>query len=500
MNGIIQLPMARATRRIAGASMCLVLCMWSAPQASSAEDAAIQQLAETSKAFAQVAKKATPAVVFITAERTVEVRQAPGQFFFNAPSDLFNDEFFNRFFPHRMPHQAPPQQAPQPRRQQLGQGSGFIISADGYILTNHHVVGEADKITVKLGDGREFVAKKVGTDPKSDVAVIKIEATELPVLPLGDSDALEVGEWVIAIGNPFGLAETVTVGVVSAKGRSRVGIADYEDFIQTDAAINPGNSGGPLLNLHGEAIGINTAIFSRSGGYMGIGFAIPVNMARNIKDQLVKTGKVTRGYLGILMQELTAELAESLSAKTNHGILVAEVVADPPAGKVGFKQGDIITKLNGSPVQDLGQFRNTVGMMVPGSKARVAVLRDGKEQVLVVEIGTWSESAVATTGGEALSEDLAAKLGFQVQDLSGELAERFGYAVGEGVVISQVEPGSPAASAGLRPGALITSVNRQAVKTVQEFSQALSRSREKRSALLLVKQQNHTQFVVLKWE
>ena len=249
---------------------------------ASVENSDLTILERTSKAFTRIAKKVNPAVVFIQVEKTIKTGQGGSPFGFNDPFDLFNDDFFRRFFGHRFPDRGPR------AYKQMGLGSGFIISQDGYILTNNHVVGDADKITVRLNDGREFKAKTIGTDPNSDVALIKIDGSKnLPVLPLGDSDALEVGEWVMAIGNPFGLSHTLTVGVVSAKGRNSVGINDYEDFIQTDAAINPGNSGGPLINMKGEAIGINTAIYSKSGGYMGIGFAIPINMVKVIKKQLI---------------------------------------------------------------------------------------------------------------------------------------------------------------------------------------------------------------------
>jgi len=452
------------------------------------DEASLKALQNLSKAFTNVAKKAKPAVVFITAERTVEVpsRSMPPQF-----RDPFED-FFDRFFPH---HRRAPRGTEPQRRQQVGQGSGFIISPDGYVLTNNHVVGQADKIKVKLHDGRELEAKKVGTDPKSDVAVVKLEGKDFSVLPLGNSDELEVGEWVIAIGNPFGLAETVTVGVVSAKGRSRVGIADYEDFIQTDAAINPGNSGGPLISLQGEAVGINTAIFSRSGGYMGIGFAIPVNMAKVIKDQLVKTGKVTRGFLGIMMQDLTKELAESLGSATTDGILVAEVVEGSPAEKAGFKQSDIITGLGGRPATEMSKFRNEVGLLAPGTKAKITIVRDGQEMVLTPTIGTWSESGTVAAAPAQME-----KLGLRVQELTADLAERLGHSVGDGVLVAEVKPGGPAANAGLQAGALITGVNRLAVKSVADFQAALKRSASRKSALLLVKHQGHSRFAVLKWE
>src|SRR5215471_2208430 len=324
---------------------------------------------ELSTAFRSVAHQAVPSVVFITVEKTVESGN-PGAL--NNPFGGLGEDFLERFFGRRFP------EGQRPHERQQGAGSGFIISADGQILTNYHVVGDADRVTVKLNDGREFTAKTIGTDQPSDIAVIKIEAHDLPVLRLGDSDAMEVGDWVIAAGNPFGLTESITVGVVSAKGRSRLGIADFEDFIQTDAAINPGNSGGPLINLQGEAIGVNTAIASRSGGYMGIGFAIPINMVKAIKEQLVTQGKVVRGYLGVRIQELTRALAESLNIEATEGILLADVSPRSPAAKAGLKRGDVILSFNGHAVQDPGQLRNTVAMTAPGTKVPLQILRDNQ--------------------------------------------------------------------------------------------------------------------------
>lgn len=269
-----------------------------------AEAESVRSLRNLGNNFADIVEKVSPAVVFIKVEQKVEGQMG----YTNNPFELFNDDFMRRFFGQRFQQQ----QAPRQDQIVMGQGSGFIISKDGYILTNNHVAGKAEKITVKLLNGREVEARLIGTDPHSDVAVIKIDAGDLPFLTLGDSDNLRVGEWVLAVGNPFGLSHTVTAGIVSAKGRSSVGIADYEDFIQTDAAINPGNSGGPLLDLDGRVVGINTAIFSKNGGYMGIGFTIPINMVKVIRDQLIANGKVERGYLGITMQNLNPELANPL--------------------------------------------------------------------------------------------------------------------------------------------------------------------------------------------
>jgi serine protease Do len=441
---------------------------------------------ELSNAFTDVSRRALPAVVFITVEKTTQ-SQSP---FSNNPFDLFGEEFFERFFGRRLP------EGRQPREfRQQGQGSGFLIAPDGLILTNHHVVGEADRVTVKLSDGREFPAKTIGTDPASDVAVIKIESTGLPILPLGNSDAIEVGDWVIAAGNPFGLTQSITVGVVSAKGRSRLGITDFEDFIQTDAAINPGNSGGPLLNLRGEVVGVNTAIFSRSGGYMGIGFAIPINMVKGIKDQLVTQGKVVRGYMGVRIQELTRDLAESLRIQTSEGALVADVSPGSPADKAGIKRGDVITSFNGHPVQDPGQLRNMVAMTAPGTKARLQIMRDNRRQELTVTLGELpreQQTAQARGGGEAESPT---KLGFNVQNLTPELARQLGYESTEGVVVTQVDPDSEAYQAGVRRGMVIRQVNRQDIHNTEEFRRALRQSDQSKRVLLLVQDQEATHYI-----
>ncbi len=451
---------------------------------STIDDENIELLAKTSKAIAEIVKEAMPAVVFVQVEKTVEQRIAP---FGPDPFGMFNDPFFQHFFG--------PQFRQRPRKfKQRGQGSGFIISPDGYILTNNHVVGEADTISVKLADGRKFKAKVIGKDPQSDVAVIKINANNLPVLPLGNSDNIQVGEWVIAIGNPFGLTQTVTVGVVSAKGRSRLGITDYEDYIQTDAAINPGNSGGPLINIHGEAIGINSAIFSRSGGYMGIGFAIPINMAKAVKDQLIKNGKVIRGWLGVIIQELDEDLAKSFGLSKKEGVLIAEVAENSPAKKAGLKSGDIILKMNGQKVYDIGELRNKIALTPPGTKVTFDILREGKHKTVTVTI----EEKPGTATVAASRHGVLKQLGIVVQDLSADLAQQFGYREGQGVLVAEVEPGSLAASAGIRPGQLIEEVNRVKVHSVKEFLKALSRSEKTKRVLLKIRDGDISRYVALR--
>ena len=455
----------------------LTILFMASPSAKA--DNGLQTLRETSKAFSAVANKAIPAVVSIKVEKTVEAEEPFG---FQFP---FGEQFFDPRFRNR--------QQPPKKYQQFGQGSGFIITEDGYILTNNHLVGDAEKVLVKLTDGREFTAETIGTDPKSDVAVIKIEGKNLPVIELGDSDAAEIGEWVIAIGNPFGLSATVTVGIISAKGRSNVGINDYEDFIQTDAAINPGNSGGPLLNLEGKAVGISTAIFSRSGGYMGISFAIPANMAKAIKDQLVESGTVTRGKIGAYIQDITMDLAQLFDLKIGHGVLIGGILAESPAEKAGLKEGDIVLKLDDEDVENAGSFRNAISMRKPGSTVRLLVYRDGKEKEITVEIGSLDGTSV-----EMDTSQISEKLGLGVQDLTRELALRFGYEeTEEGVIVSHVQSGSYAAAAGIRPGMLIVSANREQVSSVSEFNIALKKSEETGKVLLQIQNGQGSRYVVL---
>ncbi len=453
---------------------------------AAAKDGGIESLRESGKAFRSVAKQVSPAVVFIQVEKEVE-QQASNPF----EGTPFGDEFFRRFF-----GQPPQQQAPQnaPKRRASGQGSGFLISGDGYIMTNNHVVGGADKVTVQLLDGREFDAEIIGTDPPTDVALIKIEADEkLPYLPLGDSDRLEVGDWVLAFGNPFGLSHTLTAGIVSAKGRSGIGLTDYENFIQTDAAINPGNSGGPLVNLDGEVVGMNTAIFSRSGGYMGIGFAIPINMAKNIRTQLVEHGTVKRGRLGVYIQDLTKELAESFGIDQREGILVAQVMDDSPAEEAGLKQGDIILELDGDKVDKVASFRNRVSLTAPGTKIKLLVLRDGKKKTFTARVGEMDgvkESQPAAT-------DQLPKLGMTLQKLTPELAQQLGYENAKGVVVTAVESGSLAARAGIRRGDLIEEVNRTEVGDPDQVKKLISESKKK-TVLLLVRQGEASRYLALK--
>jgi len=432
------------------------------------------------KSFTTVAKKAIPAVVFIK----VEGRENQNDY--DDPRDNFsnpydpNEELLRRFFGGSGRRSPPP--APQ-----QSQGSGVIISADGYIMTNHHVVKGAGKIITVLNDGREILATLVGADPRTDLAIIKIEGKDFPFLLLGDSEAVEIGEWVVAIGSPFQLEASLTVGVVSAKGRQNLRIADLEDFIQTDAAINPGNSGGPLLNLKSEIIGINTAIVSRSGGHMGIGFAIPSNMANNIKNQIIENGSVTRGFLGVSLQPVDKEIAEAFNLEKAEGALVSDIVKDSPADKAGIKQGDIIIEYNNIPVKTLGSFRNDIAMIKPGSTIRLKINRKGEILSLQVILSTAMENH--------------SSLGMEVETLTPELAKQMGLpTTEEGVIVTKVKPGSPSSLAGIHPGFIIMTVNHHKITNIHEFHEAIQSSMNKNRILILARRNNVARFFSIKTE
>jgi serine protease Do len=432
-----------------------------------------------------VAKKAMLAVVNISTTQKVS-RQSPrspmpGPDPFGGHDPM--EEFFRRFFGER-----------GPSRPQRSLGSGFIISEDGYIITNNHVVGDAAKITVRLSDKEEHEAKVIGTDDKTDIALIKIDAGRpLPTVPLGKSAALEIGDWVLAIGNPFGLEETVTAGIVSAKGRV-IGAGPYDDFIQTDASINPGNSGGPLLNLKGEVVGINTAIFSQSGGNIGIGFATPIDLAESIITQLKNKGKVTRGWLGVAIQEVTPELAKSFGLKESTGALVADVTKDSPADKAGLQRGDVITKFNGTLVKDSRELPTLVAQRPVGEKVDLTVLRGGQEKSVTVTLGELSD----TQARAGQSEENTENWGLTVADLTADVARRFELEPEQqGVVIVDIEPGSPAELQGLQRGDLIEEVDRTPVKSVEDFKKAVTKAQGKDTLLLLVRRGEATTFFAL---
>lgn len=458
---------------------------------ANAQENAIVSLKQTGQAFATIAKEVSPAVVNIQSD------QVPGNNEVGDPNDQDQMEDvpppFLELFKQLDPNNAPYRRQPMTR-----QGSGFIISHDGYIVTNNHLVQNATKITVKLHNNDEYTAKVVGTDPQTDIAVLKIKANNLPIAKLGDSDKTEVGEWVVALGNPFGLSHSLSSGILSAKGRSSVGLADYENFLQTDAAINPGNSGGPLLDLEGKVIGINTAIFSRSGGYMGIGFAIPINMAKNIIDQLIKKGNVVRGYMGVKIQPMTSDLAASFGLKENKGILVAQVEPGAPADKAGIKQGDVIVSLNGKPVLNIGDFRNTIATSAPDSSHSIGILRDKNPMHLQVVVGNLNDS-ISANKLEKEEPQIFSKIGLSVQTITDEIAGKLGVKPGQGVVVSGVQPGSLSELAGLGRGSVILEVNRAKVNDLKTFKNTVESAVKDRKILLLVQDQQYgTRYVVIK--
>jgi serine protease Do len=433
--------------------------------------------------FVGLAKTMRPVVVNIS---STQVSEGRGQQEFGSPfgeEDPFND-FWRRFFGGPIPR--------GPQRQR-SLGSGFIIDGDGSILTNNHVVENAQKIVVTLSeDQQEYEAKIVGRDPKTDIAIIKIDTkNKLTSATLGDSDGLQVGEWVVAIGNPFGLGSTVTSGIVSAKGR-HIGQGPYDNFIQTDASINPGNSGGPLINLRGEVIGINTAIFSRSGTNIGIGFAIPINLVKELLPQLRGKGKVTRGYLGVLIQKVTLDIAESLGVERARGALVANVSKDGPAEKAGVKVGDVIVEFDGKEIKDSGDLPIIVARTPVDKKVSMKVLREKKEMVLSVTVGELKEEEVVASAPEK------GELGMTVQRLTPQIAESLGLDKAEGVVVSAVEPGSAADEAGIRRGDVILEIDRKPIRSVDEYKKSIAGIRKGKGILFLVRRGDSTLFLALK--
>jgi serine protease Do len=456
------------TRERLLATGMLLAALWFVPQAVAAESGSATAKGPDSKAilhaledaFASVADRVTPSVVNVS----VKPKKAPATEGGQPPEaeqrfrEFFGPEFYDRFFKRRAP-----------REEARSTGSGVIVDARGYILTNAHVVESAAEIEVKLSDDRKFAATLVGRDPKTDLAVVKIDpgADPLPAAALGDSDRLRIGQWAIAIGNPFGLDRTVTVGIISATGRTRVGVATYEAFIQTDASINPGNSGGPLLNLDGDVIGINTAIVS-SG--QGIGFAIPINMVREVMTQLIAKGRVVRGWLGISIQDLTDDLAAGFGVSSKGGVLVADVLKDSPAEAAGMKPGDIIVELGGAPIKEVTDLQKRVAAIPPGRAVALTVMRDRKTSRLTVKIGEQpGEETVVAAGPKS------AGLGVTVEELSEEAAQTYGLRGRSGVVVTDVAPDSAAEAAGIKEGDLILEVNRRRVGTVEEFRKAVAR-------------------------
>lgn len=438
--------------------------------------------------FADLADKLSPTVVNIYTTQVVKASRSP--------HDLFNDrempEPFRRFFGLPSPFD---QDHPQKDQKRTSLGSGVIISKDGYIVTNNHVVENAETINVRLTNFEEYDAKIIGRDPKSDLALLKIAPKNgLPVTAFGDSDKLRVGDWVMAIGNPFGFEQTVTAGIVSGKGRS-LGSGPYESFIQTDASINPGNSGGPLFNLKGEMVGINSAIYSRSGGNIGIGFAIPANMAKNVINQLKEHGSVVRGWLGVMIQPVTPELAAQFKMERPIGALVGEVSPGSPADKAGIKPGDVIVAFNGKEISQVSMLPNLVAETPVGSRAEVTLYRKGALKKLPLVIAKLNEEQVAQTEP---AESLNKRLGLGVQDLTPEIAAALGITDKHGVLVTGVEPGSPAAEAGLRKGDLILEFNQRPVRDVKTFLNELKGVKTKATVSFFVKREGRTRFFGLK--
>jgi len=442
------------------------------------------------KNFVEIAKSVKPAVVNIAATRSGKSGESPH----GSPLD---DPFFRKFFGDEFFKRDAPQREPRER----GQGSGVIVEASGLIITNNHVVNKADEIRVFLSDKREFKGKLIGTDTKTDIAIVKIEATGLPTVPWADSDQLEVGEYVLAVGSPFGLTQTVTMGIVSAVGRASMGIAEYEDFIQTDAAINPGNSGGALVNVRGELVGINTAIFSQSGGNMGIGFAVPSNLSRAVMDQLVRTGKVVRGWLGVAIQDLSSELAAQFGITDTKGVLVSDVMEDSPAKKAGFERADVIIEYDGKPMDSPTHLRNAVAQTPIGKKVSIKLIRDKKLKTIEVTIVEQPKS-LGQPGAEE-SRESAASTGIlsdlDVRELNDELAARYGLKTAErGVVVIRVKSGSTAEEMGVREGDLILEVNRKAVGSLKAYEQAASGLAKDQAVLLLLKRKGQAIYLTLR--
>jgi serine protease Do len=482
--------------RSIGAVFLFALAMVSVPGSSFALSSATQQF--SSNLFVEIAKKQNPAVVNVSVKSKVEKvhnnaprprgrgpRPGPGQ---GKSPDPFRD-FYDKFFGER-PNQKP----------KGGMGSGFVIDKEGHILTNYHVVEGADEIVVLLennGSEKEYTATLIGSDEKTDIALIKINRDEntpkeFPFLRLGSSENLEVGEWVMAIGNPFGLSHTVTVGVVSALGRS-IGAGPYDEFIQTDASINPGNSGGPLINIEGDVIGINTAIISgNTGGNVGIGFAIPINIAKGILKDLKEKGSVTRGWLGVMIQKITPELAKSFGLNQSEGALVGDVIPDGPAFKGGVKRGDVIVRFNGQTVKDMEDLPKIVAATTPNSVVDVEVIREGSKKTLQVTIEVLKDSQPMAVA------KLADPLGMQVQDITKELAQSLQLEDTQGVLVSDVTPGNSAAESGLRRGDVIAEMNRNPVNNMQDYQRLLGSVKKGASVLFLVKRGGTTIYIAVK--
>ena len=425
--------------------------------------------------FAPVVERALPAVVNISSSKLSKVSAQ------NAPSEM--DPLFRQFFGRDFQGQNP--QRPQRRQLEHSLGSGVIVRSDGYLLTNNHVIDGATDITVRLDNKREYKAKVIGADPKTDIAVLKIDASNLPTLPMADSTKARVGDLVLAMGSPFGLGQTVTMGIISAQGRTNLGIEDYEDFIQTDAPINPGNSGGALINTRGELVGINTAILANNGGNQGVGFAVPVNLARSVMTQVMEHGKVVRGYLGLLPQDITPAMASALQLKQANGVLIGDVTAGTPAAQAGLVRGDIILDLDGQKLDDSNQLRMRISLTPPGTTVHLAVLHDNAEKTVAVKLAEMPGSAGSSAEKGSDNAATSALAGVSVD--AGK---------GRGVLVTDVDQSSAAAAAGLREGDVILEVNRKEVASVSDFDRAM-RNVSNGTTLLLVKRAENTFYMAV---
>jgi serine protease Do len=439
------------------------------------------------ESFAELADKVGHVAVNISSMKVVK----PTSRFFQFPGrefrDFFGEEFFKRFFG----------EIPQEQMKQRSLGSGVVVSEDGYILTNNHVVAEAEQIMVTFTEEKQYEAKIIGRDPKTDIALIKIEVDKpIPAAKLGDSDALRIGDWVVAIGNPFGLGSTVTAGIVSAKGRV-IGAGPYDDFIQTDASINPGNSGGPLFNLDAEVVGINTAIFTQTGGNIGIGFAIPINMAKSVMTQLKEKGKVTRGLLGVTIQRITPEIKDKFDLKTTEGALIAEVAKGSAAEKGGLQRGDVIIRYDGKKVKEMSALPPMVAQTPVGKEVEIVVIRKGRERRLTAVIEELKEEAAAAAPP---SPEIEEAFGLSVQELTPELAEALSLQGEKGVVISSIRRGSPADEAGLQRGDLVQEIEHESIEDMDDYRRVMEKSASKKQILMVVRHRGHTGYVVLKRE
>ncbi|MFZ5996109.1 MAG: DegQ family serine endoprotease [Nitrospirota bacterium] len=456
-------------------SIALDFLPTSSAQAEMSNKEATEVLSRFGEALAKVAERVKPAVVNISTSRTVKAPRHP----------FFDDPVFRKFFGDGM-------QSPQ-QRKVSSLGSGVIATADGYIVTNNHVIDNADDILVKLSDNREYKGKVVGLDSKTDIAVIKIEEKNLPTIPWGNSDKLHVGEMVLAVGNPYSLSQTVTMGIISALGRSGFGITDYEDFIQTDAAINPGNSGGALINIRGEVIGVNTAIFSTTGGYQGVGFAIPSNMVKSVMDSIISQGKVVRGWLGVQIQPLTPALSKQFKLKDEKGVLLVDVVEGGPADKGGLKRGDVITEYDGKKITDPFHFKNMVAATKPGAVVQVRVIRNGSPLTLGVTIGELPLEPQVAANGEV---DNALK-GVSVLELTDEMLQKMNITKKiKGVIINSIEEDSPAAGI-LTRGDIVLEVNRTAVTNVKEYKSTVATIEKGQDVLVLIVRGGITQYITV---